>query len=75
MDLIFIVLSSGAASLVLALILALKILNRKVDDENMLRIHKAIKEGAKAYLHRQFKTITPFIVCLLYTSPSPRDRG
>ena len=64
MDLIFIVLSSGAASLILALILALKILNRKVDDENMLRIHKAIKEGAKAYLHRQFKTITPFIVVL-----------
>lgn len=62
MDLIFIVLASGAASLALALILALNILNRKVANESMLQVHRAIKKGAKAYLNRQFKTITPFIV-------------
>ena len=67
MDLIFIVLFAGTAALALALILALKILRRKVETKEMLRVHKAIKEGAKAYLYRQFKTITPFIIALAIT--------
>ena len=48
MDLIFIVLFAGTAALALALILALKILRRKVETKEMLRVHKAIKKGTKA---------------------------
>ena len=62
MGLLFIALFAGAVALILALLIALKILSREVEDKGMVKVHEAIKIGAKAYLKLQFKTITPFII-------------
>ena len=70
-------------------------------DEKMVYIAENVREGARAYLNRQYKVVSIFFVvtsitltifayvfkaqsnwvpfafvtgCLLYTSPSPRDR-
>jgi len=64
MGLLLVVLSAGAVALVSALLITLKMLRKKVESKEMTKVHEAIKEGAKAYIHRQFKTITPFIIVL-----------
>jgi len=62
----FVALSAGLVALVLALYLTLRMLKKDVGTTEMVAIHETIEKGAKAYLHRQFKTITPFIIVLAF---------
>ena len=64
MELVFITLSAGVIALVSALFVTLKMLRKNIGTKEMVRVHEAIKEGAKAYIHKQFKIITPFIIVL-----------
>lgn len=51
------VLAASLCALIYALLLAIQIRKYEEGPEKMVNIHKAIFEGAKAYLHSQFKSI------------------
>ena len=51
------ILSSGALAIVYGVILAKLVLRLPAGNEKMQAIAKAIQEGARAYLNRQYKTI------------------
>lgn len=63
--LIFTVISSVVA-IVYGLILAKSILKKNPGDEKMQSIAAAIAEGAKAYLNRQYKTISIIAIILFF---------
>ena len=53
---------------------------QKPGTKEMLEISEAVRQGAAAFLKREMRIIVPIaiglsVICLLYTSPSPRDRG
>ncbi|HEY4479231.1 MAG TPA: sodium-translocating pyrophosphatase [Candidatus Paceibacterota bacterium] len=60
-------LGSASVAIVAAFILGLRILKRSPGNEKMVEIAKAIQEGARAYLNRQYKTIAivALVVALL----------
>lgn len=69
LDLGIFALLGGVVSLVVAIILSYLVVKEKVDDEKMLEIYNAIREGASAYLKTQYKTISYIalvITVLLY---------
>jgi len=70
---LWIVLGSGVVGLLYAWYLATTILKEPQGTEDMIRVSGAIQEGAKAYLRRQFTTISMLVlvigVVLLFTSP------
>ena len=45
-----------------------------LEDRSSSRLLVLDKETG-AFSHHVFKEITEYLHCLLYTSPSPRDRG
>jgi K(+)-stimulated pyrophosphate-energized sodium pump len=65
-----IVLGSGLFALFIAVVLAVLVLRKPTGTKKMQDISAAIKEGASAYLKRQYKTITavsiPIILALYY---------
>jgi len=68
----------GLAAIATAVYMALYIARYKVDDESMLPIYEAIREGARAFLKRQYKTITYIAVIItiaLYLAFDLRDFG
>ncbi len=58
------VIVSAVVSIVYGLVLASQILKKSAGNEKMQSIAKAIQEGAKAYLNRQYKTIGIIAVVL-----------
>ncbi|TSC78037.1 MAG: K(+)-stimulated pyrophosphate-energized sodium pump [Parcubacteria group bacterium Gr01-1014_24] len=58
------VIISSIISIAYGLIVAKKILKKSAGNEKMQSIAKAIQEGAKAYLNRQYKTIAVIAVVL-----------
>ncbi len=58
LDLGIYALLGGVLSLAVAIILSYLVVKEKVDDEKMLEIYNAIREGASAYLKTQYKTIS-----------------
>lgn len=68
MDIALIV-AAGLISLVFALFLAYATMRKEKGSEKMVSIAAAIQEGAKAYLNRQYKTVSIFaaaIAAVLY---------
>ncbi len=57
-DLSVIVPISGVTSLVFALLLTWDVLRQPKGDEEMRKIARAIEEGARAFMKRQYRTIT-----------------
>jgi len=58
MDLLFLAPVAGIIALLFAAFLVFSILKRSAGSEKMQSISNAIKEGATAYLNRQYKTIS-----------------
>jgi len=54
----------GLAAILTAVYMALYIVRYRVDDKDMLPIFEAIREGARAFLKRQYKTITYIAVVI-----------
>jgi K(+)-stimulated pyrophosphate-energized sodium pump len=54
----------GLVALGFATYLAYDVARRPIEDPQMLSIYNAIREGAKAYLFRQYKTVTLIAVIL-----------
>ena len=50
MDLLFVALFAGAVALILALLLALKILSREVEDKGMVKFSPKLLSGWSFYL-------------------------
>ena len=57
-----IVIAFGAASVILAIILAISILKKDPGNEKMIKISRAIQDGALAFLKEEYKTMALWIV-------------
>ena len=64
-DLALIALIGGVLSIVVAGILSYLVVREEVDDEKMLEIYRAIREGSNAYLRTQYRTI--LIISIILT--------
>jgi K(+)-stimulated pyrophosphate-energized sodium pump len=64
MDAITLAFASGTIALFYALFLALLVLKAPAGDKKMQDISGAIKEGADAFLKRQYMTLAPIVVIL-----------
>src|SRR4030067_350227 len=62
--LLYFVLLSAVAGLVYGIYLALKVLKKDPGTPKMVEVSKAIQEGAKAYLTRQMRVLSVFILLL-----------
>ncbi len=58
------ILAIGILSLLFSVIFAFNVLRKPQGNESMIRISKAIQEGAKAFLSRQYKTVFVFAVVI-----------
>ncbi|MEM7824983.1 MAG: sodium-translocating pyrophosphatase [Candidatus Aenigmatarchaeota archaeon] len=54
----------GILALVFAYVLAMQVMKQSQGTEKMKEISNAIKQGSKAYLSRQYKTLFPIVVVL-----------
>lgn len=61
---LYVVLASAITALAYGIYLARKILQTPQGTDRMIAVAKAIQEGAKAYLTRQMRVLSLFIVCL-----------
>lgn len=52
----------GAAGMFYAFMLAGKVLSKPEGDEKMKKIAKAIQDGAKAFLHTEYKWLTAYVI-------------
>ena len=82
-NLFYLIPLSGLLAVVFGLMRSKWISDQNPGNEKMQEIGLAIREGATAFLVREYKVLTIFVltvaallywVCLLYTSPSPRDK-
>jgi len=64
-DAVTLAFSTGIIALAYAVWLAFTVLRAPQGSDKMQEISRAIQEGANAYLTRQYKTLTPFVVILL----------
>lgn len=74
MTLLLIPLFTALISIMTALILFFNLKRGRIKSEKMIEVAKAIADGVKAYLLRQFKTIfliTPVLAIILYFALSP----
>jgi len=55
---------AGLSAILFAVYLACRILKQETGTNRMVEIHEAIREGAAAYLYRQYRTISIFIFVL-----------
>ncbi|MEM0083290.1 MAG: sodium-translocating pyrophosphatase, partial [Candidatus Nezhaarchaeales archaeon] len=55
---------ASCIALVIAAVVTILVLSRPKGTERMIEIYEAIKQGAKAYLNRQYKTLLIFMVLL-----------
>lgn len=60
------VLGGAALAIVYGIVLTEKVLKLPEGDEKMKEIAKAVQEGAKAYLNRQYKTVAMVAVVLFF---------
>ena len=61
-DLLWLAPTFSVAALVLAAFLTVGILKKEEGTEKMKEIAAAVREGASAYLNRQYKTVAIFFV-------------
>lgn len=59
-----IILGAGILALLFAVIIAILVMRQDAGNEKMKGIASAIQEGAMAYLNRQYKTISIFVIIL-----------
>ncbi|MCB1147699.1 MAG: sodium/proton-translocating pyrophosphatase, partial [Leptospiraceae bacterium] len=59
---IYIAYAGGIVAIIFAAILAVGLLKKSEGNENTIRIASAIREGADAFLNRQYKWITVFVI-------------
>lgn len=57
---------ASCVALVIATVIIITTLSKPKGSERMVEIYEAIKQGAKAYLSRQYKTLFVFIVLLSF---------
>ena len=57
-------LTSGTTAIISAVVLTVKILKTRVKDQKIIGIAEIIKEGARAFLNRQYKAIALFTLIL-----------
>ena len=62
MTIIYIALASVVVGLIAALALAIKIMSEDEGDQQVQFIGKAIREGAMAFLSREYRLLTIFVV-------------
>ena len=62
MTILYLAIASGVVALVFALLLTLNILRQDEGDERVRFIGKAIQEGAKAFLTREYTVLAVFVV-------------
>ena len=62
MTILYLAIGSGVVALVFALLLTLNILRQDEGDERVRFIGKAIQEGAKAFLTREYTVLAVFVV-------------
>lgn len=65
-NLLPIVFASSLVGILVSAWLARQVLEQPTGDKKAVEISNAIKEGANAYLRRQFKTIAPIVVLLTF---------
>lgn len=72
---LLVILLSSFVGILIAIILAKWVLMQPKGNKKMVEVSDAIQEGANAYLKRQFRSITPFMIILAiflyFTSPDP----
>jgi len=64
MDIVVITSLSGIVAILFTVYLVWNITGKEKGTSGMIKIHDAIKEGAKAFLRRQYKTISIFIIAI-----------
>ncbi len=64
MDITTIAFGSGIVTLLYALLLAFSVNRAPTGDKKMVEIASAIREGADAFLMRQYKTLLPIVIVL-----------
>ena len=65
-------LAASLAALASAILLSIRIIKTKVEDRRIVEISSIIRDGATAFLKRQYKAITLFtvILCAIMLSAS-----
>ncbi|HYE59588.1 MAG TPA: sodium/proton-translocating pyrophosphatase, partial [Candidatus Kapabacteria bacterium] len=60
------ILGSAVLAIVYGVVLSQKVLKMSAGNDRMQAIARAIQEGAKAYLNRQYKTVAMVAVVLFF---------
>ena len=61
---IIVALAAGGVALIFAALIAMRVLSAEPGNQTMTDIGDAIREGAWAFLRREYATLVPFIVAV-----------